>query len=203
GNVIHDVWSHPRLYGGWGLYTDEGSSEILLANNLVYNVRTGTFHQHYGRDNRVVNNILAFSATPQIVRSREEEHNSFFFANNIVYFNNGSLLGSTWKNGNWTADGNVYWDTSGQEIEFAGRSWEEWQAAGYDEHSIIADPLFVDAERGDFRLQEGSPALGVGFVPFDFSKAGLYGDPEWVNAPKQIAREPFSPPAPPQPKHVK
>ncbi len=203
GNVIHDVWSHPRLYGGWGLYTDEGSSEILLANNLVYNVRTGTFHQHYGRDNRVENNILAFSATPQIVRSREEEHNSFFFENNIVYFNNGSLLGSTWKNGNWTADGNVYWDTSGQEIEFAGRSWEEWRAAGYDEHSLIADPLFVDAEHGDFRLQENSPALGVGFVPFDFNKAGLYGNPEWVNAPKQIAREPFSPPAPPQPKHVK
>ncbi len=203
GNVIHDVWSHPRLYGGWGLYTDEGSSEILLANNLVYNVRTGTFHQHYGRDNRVVNNILAYSATPQIIRSREEDHNSFFFERNIVYFNNGQLLGSTWKNGNWTADNNVYWDTSGQVLDFAGRTWDEWRAAGYDQHSINADPLFVDAEHGDFRLREDSPALAVGFVPFDFSKAGLYGDPDWVNAPKQIAREPFAPPPVPQPHHVK
>jgi hypothetical protein len=202
GNVIHDVWSHPRLYGGWGLYTDEGSSEILLSSNLVYNVRTGTFHQHYGRDNRVVNNILAYSATPQIVRSREEDHNSFFFERNIVYFNNGSLLGSTWKNGNWTADNNVYWDTSGQELVFAGRSWDEWQAEGFDKNSIIADPMFVDAEHGDFRLKESSPALAVGFESFDFSKAGLYGDPEWVDLPKKTVRESFSPPAAPRPTNI-
>jgi hypothetical protein len=202
GNVIHDVWSHPRLYGGWGLYTDEGSSEILLANNLVYNVRTGTFHQHYGRDNRVENNILAYSTTPQIVRSREEEHNSFFFEHNIVYFNNGSLLGSTWKNGNWTADRNVYWDTSGQVLDLAGRSWDEWQAEGFDKNSMVADPQFVDAEHGDFRLKEDSPALTVGFEPFDFSKAGLYGDPAWVDLPKKIVREPFSPPAVPSPANV-
>ncbi|MCC6698686.1 MAG: right-handed parallel beta-helix repeat-containing protein [Candidatus Hydrogenedentes bacterium] len=202
GNVIHDVMSHPRLYGGWGLYTDEGSSEILLANNLVYHTRTGTFHQHYGRDNRVVNNILAFSLTPQIIRSREEDHNSFFFEHNIVYFNNGSLLGSTWGNWNWVADNNCYWDTSGMPVDFAGRTWEEWRAGGCDRNSIEADPLFENAEAGDFRLKPNSPALKVGFVPFDFTKAGLYGDPEWVALPKKIAREPFTAPAQPEPTNI-
>jgi len=181
GNVIHDVWSHPRLYGGWGLYTDEGSSNILIENNLVYDVRTGSFHQHYGRDNWIINNILAFSAEPQIVRSREEDHNSFMFERNIVIFDNGSLLGSTWKNGNWLSDYNLFWDTSGKAPEFSGRSFDEWRAQGFDRHGLVADPKFVDPAKRDFRFAAGSPAPSLGFQVFDFTKAGLYGDESWVN----------------------
>jgi len=183
-NVIHDVFSHPRLYGGWGLYTDEGSTGILLENNLVYNTTTGGFHQHYGRDNRVVNNIFAFSHGPQIIRSREEPHNSFVFERNIVYFDNGQLLGGTWKNGHWTIDHNVYWDRSGKPLTVAGRAWQPWQAEGNDTHSLVADPRFVAPERGDFHLRSDSPAPLAGFVPWDYSQAGLVGEPEWVERAK-------------------
>ena len=40
---------------------------------------------------------------------------------------------------------------------------------GRDVHSKIADPQFVDPARDDFRLQRRSPALGMGFRPFDLS----------------------------------
>jgi hypothetical protein len=202
GNLIHDVISHPRLYGGWGLYTDEGSTDILLENNLVYNTSTGGFHQHYGRDNIVRNNIFAYSHGPQIIRTREEEHSSFSFENNIVYFNTGQALGSNWRNGKWTIDHNVYWDTTGQDIQFSGRSFEEWQAQGNDVNSLVADPGFVNGQAGDFRLKPDAAALKIGFKPFDFSQAGLYGDPEWVAKPKAKVRPAFTPPPVPEPEKI-
>ncbi len=198
-NLIHDVISHPRLYGGWGLYTDEGSTDIVLENNVVYNTRTGGFHQHYGKDNRVVNNVFAYSHTPNIIRTRNEEHNSFFFERNIVYFNNGQLLGSNWQNNNFTMDHNTYWDTSGRPVTFKEKTFTEWQAAGHDRHSIIANPGFVDAESGNFTLAADSPALGTGFQPIDLSDVGLYGDAAWVDKPNAIQRPPFVPPLPKTP----
>ena len=194
-NLIHDVRSF--LYGGWGIYPDEGSTDILIENNVVYNTKTGGFHQHYGKENIVRNNIFAFSWEGQIIRTREEEHISFTFERNVVYFNNGRLLGSNWKNGNYRLDYNCYWDTSDPKIDFAGLSFAEWQAKGYDVHSIISDPLFEDPERADFRLKPESPALALGFQPIDMSTVGLQGDPAWVDAPKRIPRkpDPLPPPA--------
>ncbi len=197
-NIFHDIYSY--AYGGWGLYTDEGSSEIVMENNVVYNTKTGGFHQHYGKENVVRNNILAFSQQGQVQRSREEEHVSFTFERNIVYFDNGNLLSSRWKNGNWRMDYNCYWDTSDPEITFAGSTFAEWQAKGFDQHSIIADPLFVDAEKRDFRLKPDSLAVRkLGFKPIDMSKVGLYGDPAWVALPKSVTHRKCELPPPPKP----
>ncbi|QNN23594.1 hypothetical protein HED60_15350 [Planctomycetales bacterium ZRK34] len=54
--------------------------------------------------------------------------------------------------------------------------WEAWQQAGGDVHSVVADPMFVDAEQGDFRLKPNSPALKLGFEPIPFDKIGPYED---------------------------
>ena len=46
----------------------------------------------------------------------------------------------------------------------AGQSFEQWQARGMDAGSIIADPGFVDPERGDFRFNPGGgPVKSIGF----------------------------------------
>jgi len=170
GNVMHDIEAFG--YGGWGIYYDEGTTGMVAENNLVYRTKTGGFHQHYGRENVVRNCILAFSKKDQIQRTRAEPHLSFTFERNIVYWKTGTLLGSNWSGDNYKLDYNIYWRTDGKPIDFAKNTFEQWQKKGQDVHSLIADPMFVDPDSGDFRLKEGSPAFKVGFVPFDYTKAG-------------------------------
>lgn len=178
-NVIHDVHSH--TYGGWGLYTDEGSSNIVMENNLVYKVKTGGFHQHYGRENIIRNNILAFSELYQVQATRVEDHRSFSFTHNIVLFDKGILLQGPWDKIKIEMDNNCYWHLSGSAVDFIGMDLNAWRNKGRDAHSIIADPKCNDPKAFDFTLASDSPALKLGFKPFDFSKAGVYGDPDWVS----------------------
>ncbi len=198
-NLIHDIYSYS--YGGWGLYTDEGSSNIVLEGNVVYNTKSGSFHQHYGRENLLRNNILGPALEATIIRSREEEHISFTLQHNIIVTRNGNVLGGAWSNGNYRMDSNLYWDTNnilGEDMNFGGLDFQRWQVAGHDEHSLVDDPMFADAEHHDYSLRSGSPALGLGFQPIDTGIIGLYGEPEWVEAPKKIVRTPlpqYLPPA--------
>jgi parallel beta-helix repeat protein len=169
-NLIHDVEAF--TYGGWGIYPDEGSSEILIENNIVYRTKSAGFHQHYGRENVVRNNIFAFGREFQLMRTRPEEHVSFIFEGNIVYFNQGKLLGSNWTGSQYRMDRNLYWDARGGPVDFAGRSLKEWREHGQDRQSAVADPLFVNAAAYDFTLRPESPALKIGFRPIDMSRVG-------------------------------
>ena len=187
-NRIHDVLSY--AYGGWGLYTDEGSTDILMENNVVYRVKDGAFHQHYGRENVVRNNVLALSATfGQIRRSRQEEHSSFTLERNIIYSNGVTMLGGGWSNGNYKLQNNCYWDAAGRPPAFPGNlTLAQWQEKGHDAGSIVADPKFADPKSFNFTLPPDSPALKLGFKPIDTTEIGLVGPAEWVELPKQVQR---------------
>ncbi|HNS21443.1 MAG TPA: right-handed parallel beta-helix repeat-containing protein [Sedimentisphaerales bacterium] len=178
-NVFHDIYAYS--YGGWGLYTDEGSTGIVMEKNLVYNTKTGSFHQHYGKENTIRNNIFVNSMVHQVQASRVEEHLSFTFEKNLVYWQTGPLLAGSWKNIRVNMDNNCYWNAAGQEVQFVGLTLDQWrQQKSHDQHSIIADPGFVDPAKLDFRLKPDSPALKIGFEPFDYTKAGVYGDSAWI-----------------------
>ncbi len=169
-NLIHNISSF--TYGGWGIYLDEGSTEILVENNIVYNCKSSGFHQHYGRENVVRNNIWAFNVENQLMRTRAEEHTSFVLDRNIVYFDQGRLLGSNWTGGRFLTKDNVYFDTRDAGIRFADKSFAEWKESGQDAGSIIADPLFVNAANFDFRMRPESPALKLGFQQIEVSTVG-------------------------------
>ncbi len=137
-NLIHDISSF--TYGGWGIYPDEGSTEMLIENNIVYNCKSAGFHQHYGRENIVRNNVFAFNRENQLMRTRVETHVSFIFERNIVYFGQGRLLGSNWTGDQFKMNGNTYFDTRSANIRFAGKTFDEWKAAGQDKDSPDCRP---------------------------------------------------------------
>ncbi|GAB3905850.1 right-handed parallel beta-helix repeat-containing protein [Larkinella knui] len=178
-NVIHHIYAFD--YGGWGLYTDEGSTGIVLENNLVYACKSSGFHQHYGKDNLIRNNIFADNIKAQLQGTRVEPHRSFSFTNNIVYYNTGTLLSSNWAKFNLVTDQNCYWDARSKEPVFGKQSVQDWQLAGKDQHSIVANPGFVDPEAFDFRLKNTDVVNQIGFKPFDYSQAGVYGTMAWKN----------------------
>jgi hypothetical protein len=178
-NLIHDVNSF--TYGGWGLYPDEGSTGIVWENNLVYRTKSAGFHQHYGRENIVRNNIFGFGKEYQLMRTREEDHLSFFFTNNVVYFDSGNLLGSNWKNDRYVMENNLYFDArpgaTAATMRFANATLDEWRARGHDTNSIIADPEFTAPEKFDFTRRASSPAVKIGFQPINMSSVGVRPKP--------------------------
>jgi hypothetical protein len=187
--VFHDIDAYS--YGGWGLYTDEGSTGIVFENNLVYRVKTGGFHQHYGRENVIRNNILAFSKIHQLQATRVEDHLSFTLENNIIFWDRGRLLSGPWDRVQFVSRNNCFWNSTGQEVRFLDKSLYQWQAAGHEQGSIVANPLFSDPRSLDFRLQPDSPAVLLGFQPFDTDEAGVYGDEAWVRKANDFVAEPF------------
>jgi len=64
----------------------------------------------------------------------------------------------------------------GEDGKSESLSLEEWQARGYDQHSVFADPMFVDETNGDYRLKPESPALKLGFESFSTKEWGLLPD---------------------------
>jgi len=167
-NVFRDISA--RVYGGWGIYFDEGTTGLLAENNVVYRTIHGGFHQHYGRENIVRNNIFAFGKEQQIQRTRPEKHTSFAFENNIVIWNNRKMIQGNMRDGDAVFERNLYWPMAGgfrvDSLTFTG-----WQHIGFDRHSRVADPLFVDAGSDNFDLKPESPALALGFKPIDVKRA--------------------------------
>lgn len=178
-NVIYNVGCDEGRYGygGWGVYLDEGSSGILVENNLVYDCSSQTFHQHYGKDNIVRNNIFAFGGDGAFRITRNEEHNSLTLTNNILVTDNATMYALTTDPDWFIDDSNVYWDyTNGGNVYsgdsmgfFERKSLVIMASRGYYNNAVFADPIFKDAQNRDFTLAENSPALEAGFVPFEYN----------------------------------
>ncbi|MCL5998864.1 MAG: right-handed parallel beta-helix repeat-containing protein [Chloroflexi bacterium] len=184
GNVIHDV--ERANYGGWAIYPDEGSSHIVIEDNICYNTNSQTFHQHYGHENVVRNNIFVFGAEGNLGISRVDGVNALTLERNIFVTDGQPALVGGYGNDYGTrcliSDLNLFWDVSGKPATFQrggyGRpgaqkvALAEWQQGGNDTHSLDADPCFKDLKQCDFTLDAASPALKLGFRPIDTSDVG-------------------------------
>jgi hypothetical protein len=92
--------------------------------------------------------------------------------------NHGEMLSGPWEKGKMDMDMNCYYDVSGQSPKFLGHDFAEWQKQ-HDTQSIVTDPGFRDAAHYDFRFKHRKAARKIGFEPFDYSRAGVYGTEAW------------------------
>ncbi len=181
GNVVKNIFSYAVFM--WGIYLDDGSSEILVSNNVVYNTGWSALFHHWGSNNTIINNVFArASLLPpphtndsipdgNVRIEKAEDHTSWTYTRNIVYdmFQGANHSAFTSNPGVIASfSDNIYYNPFGTPLLFGSQqlSFAEWQKTGQDNGSMIADPLFAgDVNQCDFfTVQANSPAAKLGFV---------------------------------------
>ncbi|MBI2842835.1 MAG: right-handed parallel beta-helix repeat-containing protein [Armatimonadetes bacterium] len=174
----------------FGTYFDDLSANCLLVGNIVVHSHVG-FWVNAGRNHTIENNIfvdcdspICFSVPPHLHDDRVYDYvtdnrvlrNIFYsagakttsfpirFHSDFGKFKSEEEKRHTVKE----SDYNVIFATDGNYPGIA-----DWQAVGYESHSIKGDPLFVDPKRKDYQIKPDSPARKLGFVPIDISKIGI------------------------------
>jgi parallel beta-helix repeat protein len=170
----------------WGIYLDDYSSGTTVYGNIVDGTVIGAICIHGGKDNVFENNIFMNGSERQMtLQPRDDFMTGNVFRHNIVIFKSmNSVLWYSWQH-TWKrdrmseCDNNLYWHTEGldllnDQLKITPEgSFKAWQEAGFDLHSIIADPKFISI--GEFQLSENSPAFGLGFRLIQIDLIGLNG----------------------------
>lgn len=167
----HNRW---RCDHGWDIDLDDGSSRYIICANLLLH---GGLKLREGYGRVATNNIIIDNSLHPHVWF---ENSGDVFARNIVM---GAYRPAIMSISKWGAevDHNLFTTSEADRSKFAKN--------GCDANSLVGDPLFVDAAKGDFRVRDGSPALKLGFVNFPMDEFG-------VRSPRlrALARSPqFSP----------
>ena len=183
-------------YFTWGIYLDDHSSGTLVYGNIIVNTVLGGIMIGGGKQNLIKNNIFVNGAENQIqILPVDEFMQGNRVRNNIIVYS--SDRATLWdSNQNWSADGvlesdlNLYWHTGELNLAQTDRAitpkgnYQQWLAAGFDRHSLIAKPPFFNSlsknlaqiEPEDFRLQPHSPILKqIDFQPIPLKSIGVRG----------------------------
>lgn len=179
----------------FGIYLDNYTSNCLVHGSLI--VRSGGdggIYVNSGKNNIIENNIVVgcvrqFSANSMVWMY--PQMGDFLTGNrccrNIFFC--GRADAHLYVLGYWTdrvlgeCDYNLFFNTAGGDFTISIAQemiaqdetiipLADWQKWGYDRHSLIADPMFVDPEHDDYCLRPESPAFKLGFQPIDTAGIG-------------------------------
>ncbi|HZK94985.1 MAG TPA: PDZ domain-containing protein [Prolixibacteraceae bacterium] len=144
-----------RCDHGWDIDLDDGSSNYIVRNNLCLN---GGIKLREGVNRIVENNIMINNTFHPHVWFKNSND---VFRNNIVFSGYAPIRIDVWGR---ETDYNVFPDSV---------SLKAARERGTDQHSVCGELNFVDPEKGDFRLKEGSVAFSVGFRNFSMDSFGV------------------------------
>ncbi len=176
-NFIREKVTEFLPYGSsnLGIDMDDGSANFYVYNNLVI----GAGVQNRDGSHRIIENNIFINPNRGISYHVGYTNSGDKFVRNIVVQNSDwtffYILLQT-DEGPWIdeIDYNVYNGTAA--FSDSAKNLKEWQRLGFDRHSVIADPMFIDPANDDYRLKPESPALKLGFKNFDMNNFGLLPD---------------------------
>jgi len=213
GNVIrNNFFHHVHGLGGrfvMGVYLDDMFSSADVHDNLFYRVLNAVVIGG-GRDNSVTNNIFVDSGAAVTVDARALQSWADYHADGWLQEQQekGTISGIAFDQPPYSEryprlarilegtpkapEGNLI----ARNISFNSR-WDNiaGDAAEYvalEDNLVDVDPQFVDAEDGDFRLLDNSPAFELGFERFALDRIGLIDDETRASWPVQHDVRPFA-----------
>lgn len=167
--------------GNWTIDLDDGSSNFEIYNNLMLG---STLKLRDGFYRSVTNNIMV-SAVPIGLHVWPKDSSENVFEHNITVVS-GSIEGSGARSSSvigavrmpkpadWgTFDYNLWWNVNSGRFNASRvvNNLETWQKS-QGQHSLFADPMFVDPVNRDYRVKPESPALELGFKNFPMDQFG-------------------------------
>ncbi|MBG1258452.1 right-handed parallel beta-helix repeat-containing protein [Nostoc sp. BAE] len=165
-----------KIQDGNGIIIDRGMNKqkgsklsayrgrTLIANNISYKNGGGGIHTFHSENIDIVHNTVYLNnQSPEISGGQISINasNNINVLNNILYSERGKKINS-YRGKNIRFDYNL--NANSSSISGSGSS------------DIIADPLFMNASRGDFRLKSRSPAINSG-MKFNSVTTDFLGDP--------------------------
>jgi len=186
------IWSP---YYTWGIYFDNSGMHATVFGNVIIGAVLGGVSTPVAdpKDNLIENNIIIDCVAYQAdLRVGGGAGTGNRFVRNIVCYRDPDAalmcVSPRTKQSYAECDHNVYFPASGREMRIQPLGFDEkdadpvqrfsqWQAMGFDAHSVVADPLFADPDNGDYSLRADSPALTLGFQPIDVGRIGLQRKP--------------------------
>jgi hypothetical protein len=178
--IRNNRFSSPAGIPSYGIDLDDGSSNYVIYNNLLINggVKSqlgfnhtisnniligalATFHQWVMPDmQKIVTQNIIVNKSPYYCRTKDFKPNSGLIDYNL-FWNNGDPVTLQIDEGH------------GHEAS-ATATWAQYNL---DQHSVTADPQFMDPAKGDYTVKDGSPALALGFKNFPMNQFGKPGYP--------------------------
>ena len=157
-HIRYNRFSHPGGHS-WGIDLDDGSTNYHVYSNLCLGMGIKLREGFYRRveNNIIIDGFFGFHIWLPGCDDVVER--------NIVVDDNPYRLIRANPKYAKSFNRNLFWN-EGEDIRFDKGKFEAWKERNLDAESLIADPLFINPAKGDYRVRANSPALKLGFENF-------------------------------------
>lgn len=165
------------LRDGNGVIVDRTPPGAVVANNVIYrNMGSGVTSTASSNSIIIHNTIVenGYNTTAKwngvgIRTSRDNDINNVIAANILSNNSRGGMYFGGRLSQQKYVDHNLFYSPNGAPL--VSDDWQDrksyydlpsYQTTGFGTHSVVAAPMFIDANQGDYHLQVNSPAVNSG-----------------------------------------